>query len=98
MTPDLVLSELIKVPSLTEICLRHDLGYAYGDPGNEKERNEIDRKFQNELLSAGTSEFVAKTMYNAVRTGGKEEFCLSFSWAFSRVEPCKPGFGLKLKK
>ena len=98
MTPDAVLSELIKVPSLTEICLRHDLGYAYGDPGNEEERIQVDRKFQNELLSAGASEFVVKAMYDAVRAGGKEELCLSFSWGFARVASCKPGFGLKLKE
>jgi len=98
MTPDAVLSELIKVPSLTEICLRHDLGYAYGDPGNEKERIKVDRKFQNELLSDGASEFAAKAMYDAVRIGGKEEFCFSFSWGYARVEPCKPGVGLKLKE
>ncbi|MHC4459209.1 MAG: hypothetical protein ACYS0I_19375 [Planctomycetota bacterium] len=98
MTPDAIISELIKVPSLTEICLRHDLGYAYGDPGNEKERIKVDRKFQNELLSAGASEFAAKAMFDAVRVGGKEELCLSFSWGFARVEPCKLGFGLKLKE
>jgi hypothetical protein len=50
MTPDGVLSEVIKVPSLTEICLRHDLGYAYGEPGNQDERLIVDKKFQNELL------------------------------------------------
>ncbi len=98
MTPDAVLSEIIKVPSLTEICLRHDLGYAYGDPGNEKERKQVDRKFQNELLSAGASEFAAKTMFEAVRIGGEEELCLPFSWSFARVEPCLLCSGLKLKK
>ena len=97
MTPDEVLKEIIKVPSLTEICLRHDLGYAYGDPGNEKERIIVDKKFQNELLSAGASEFAAKAMFNAVRTGGKEELCLSFSWSFARVEPCEPGFGKEIE-
>ena len=98
MTPDVVLSELINVPSLTEICLRHDLGYAYGDPGNEKERIKVDRKFKNELLKAGASEFAAKVMFDAVRVGGREELCLSFSWGFARVEPCDIGFGLKLKE
>jgi hypothetical protein len=98
MTPDAVLAEIIEVPSLTEICLRHDLGYAYGEPGNEKERLEVDKKFQNELLRAGASEFAAKAMFDAVRAGGKEEFCFSFSWSFARVEPCEPGFGLKIKK
>jgi hypothetical protein len=98
MTPEKVLSELINVPSLTEICLRHDLGYAYGNPGNEKERLQVDRNFQNELLSAGANEYAAKAMFEAVRIGGKEELCLSFSWGFARVAPCEPGVGLKLKE
>ena len=59
MTPTEALTEIIKVPSLTEICLRHDLGYAYGDPGNKEERLIVDREFQNELLNAGASEFAA---------------------------------------
>jgi hypothetical protein len=98
MTPDKILSELIKVPTLTEICLKHDLGYAYGDPGNQKERKTVDIRFQNELLSAGASEFAAKVMFDAVRLGGKEEHCLPFSWSFARVEPCKRGYGLKIEK
>lgn len=98
MTPTEVLSEIINVPSLTEICLRHDLGYAYGDPGNAEERIEVDRRFKLELLNAGASEFVAETMFKAVRDGGKEAFCLSFSWSFARVEPCKLGFGIRLEK
>jgi len=97
MTPTEVLSELIKVPSLTEICLRHDLGYAYGDPGNKEERLIVDKKFQNELLGGGASEFAAKAMFNAVRVGGKEKLCLPFSWSFARVAPCKLGVGLILK-
>ncbi len=98
MTPDAVVSELIKVPSLVEICLRHDLGYAYGDPGNEEERIRVDKKFQNGLLDGGASEFAAKAMFNAVRVGGKEELCLPFSWGFARVVPCKLGVGLILKQ
>ncbi len=98
MTPTEVLSELIKVPSLTEICLRHDLGYAYGDPGNEEERMLVDKKFQNGLLAGGASEFAAKTMFDAVRAGGKEKLCLPFSWGFARVAPCKLGVGLILKQ
>ena len=97
MTPTEVVSDLIKVPSLTEICLRHDLGYAYGDPGNEEERIIVDKKFQNELRDGGASEFVAKSMFNAVRVGGKEKLCLPFSWSFARVASCKRGVGLILK-
>ena len=98
MTPTEVVSDLIKVPSLTEICLRHDLGYAYGDPGNEEERLIVDKKFQNELLDGGASEFAAKAMFDAVRVGGKEKLCLPFSWSFARVASCKPGVGLILKQ
>lgn len=98
MTPTEVLSELIKIPPLMEICLKHDLGYAYGDPGNKEERLIVDKKFQNQLLDGGASEFVAKAMFNAVRLGGKEELCLPFSWRFARVAPCKLGVGLILKQ
>ena len=98
MTPTEVLREIIKVPSLTEICLRHDLGYAYGEPGNEEERIIVDKKFQNELLDGGASKFAAKTMFDAVRVGGKEKLCLPFSWSFARVASCKPGVGLILKR
>ena len=98
MTPTEVVSDLIKVPSLTEICLRHDLGYAYGNPGNEEERLLVDKKFQNELLDGGASEFAAKAMFYAVRVGGKEELCLPFSWSFARMYPCKLGVGLILKQ
>ena len=98
MTPTEVLSELIKVPTLVEICLRHDLGYAYGDPGNEEERIIVDKKFQNELRDGGASEFVAKAMFNAVQVGGKEKLCLPFSWGFARVASCKPGVGLILNQ
>ena len=68
--------------TLLSICLRHDLGYAYGDPGNKEERLIVDRKFQIDLLDGGASEFAAKAMFDAVRFGGKEEFCLPFSWCF----------------
>ncbi|MBT8366551.1 MAG: hypothetical protein KJP23_17810 [Deltaproteobacteria bacterium] len=78
----------------------------YMPPGEEagehdkkvEERLIVDRKFQNELLDGGASEFAAKTMYNAVRVGGKEELCLPFSWSFARVASCKPGVGLILKQ
>ena len=98
MTPTDVVSDLLKVPSLKEICLRHDLGYAYGDPGNEEERIIVDKKFKNELRDGSASEFAAKAMFNAVRVGGKEKLCLPFSWGFARVASCKPGVGLILKQ
>lgn len=95
MTPDKVLSEIINVPALTEICLRHDLGYAYGMPGDKMERKSVDKRFKNELISDGASKFAANTMFEAVRIGGGEELCLPFSWGFARTEPCKPGVGFQ---
>ena len=95
MTPDKVLSEIINVPALTEICLRHDLGYAYGKPGDKLERAAVDRRFKNELLIGGASEFAANTMFDAVRMGGGEKLCLPFSWGFARTEPCMPGVGFQ---
>lgn len=32
-----------------ECCLAHDLSYSYGDPGNEKERKIVDKRFKNDL-------------------------------------------------
>ena len=83
MMPDALLSKLIDVPSLTEICLRHDLEYAYGDPGNEGDRLSADRRFRDELLDGGAGKLTAATMYSMVRVFGKEECRFSFSWAFA---------------
>ena len=98
LTPTEVLSEIIKVPTLIQICLRHDLGYAYGDPGNAEERMLVDKIFKDELIDAGAREFAAKSMYNAVRAGGKEKLCLPFSWGYARVASCKRGVGFNLKQ
>jgi len=38
MIPDDIFSRVFEIPSLTEISLRHDLKYAYGDPDNEEEK------------------------------------------------------------
>ena len=89
MTPTIALGNLINVPSLTEICLKHDLAYAYGDPGNSKERKQVDQKFYQNLTEAGASEFAAKALYYSVRNGGHENLCLSFSWAFANDKRCQ---------
>ncbi|RJQ72297.1 MAG: hypothetical protein C4519_18595 [Desulfobacteraceae bacterium] len=66
-------------------CLPHDLCYAYGEPGNDIERQRVDLNFYNDLVSkAGMRKFLASAFLEAVRIGGKEEFGLSFSWAFAR--------------
>jgi hypothetical protein len=68
-----------------ECCLPHDLGYAYGEPGNRLERKQVDLKFQSDLVTkAGMKEWMASAMYEGVRVGGPEVFGLSFSWAFAQ--------------
>ena len=65
-------------------CLPHDLGYAYGEPGNDIERERVDLKFYSDLVTkAGMKKWMAAAFRAAVRIGGAEEFGLSFSWAFA---------------
>ncbi len=65
-------------------CLPHDLCYAYGDPGNDPEKKRVDAKFYSDLVTkAGMKKWLASAFLTAVRVGGKEEFGISFSWAFA---------------
>jgi len=66
-------------------CLPHDLCYAYGDPGNDAERERVDKQFCADLIAkAKMIPCIANTFMMAVRYGGAEEFGLSFSWGFAR--------------
>jgi hypothetical protein len=65
-------------------CLPHDLAYAYGDPGNQNEKQIVDEKFFRDLKEkAGMKEWIATVFRRAVEIGGAEIFGLSFSWAFA---------------
>jgi hypothetical protein len=65
-------------------CLPHDLGYGYGELGNEDERKEVDTRFYNDLISkAGMDEWRAAAFYAGVRVGGHQIFGQSFSWGFA---------------
>jgi len=67
-----------------QCCLPHDLRYAYGELGNEEEREEADEAFYSDLVAkAGMEEWRASTFLIAVRVGGVEKFGLSFSWGFA---------------
>src|SRR5262245_66296451 len=70
MTPDALVSKLAGVPHLTEIALRHDLKYAYGEPGNDTERLHADNEFKAELVADGCNPAIADLMFHAVRLGG----------------------------
>ena len=83
MLPDKLVSALTHIPTLTEICLRHDLRYAYGEPGNVEERLRADFLLGLELLDGGASALVAKAFFDGVRLGGGE-LGFSFSWGFAQ--------------
>jgi len=83
MLPDKMISALINVDTLTEICLRHDLRYAYGERGNDEERLRADYILGLELLDGSASAAVSKAFFDGVRLGGGE-LGFSFSWGFAR--------------
>ena len=65
-------------------CLPHDLCYAYGETGNEIEREQVDKNFHHDLVTkAGMRKWVASVFLSSVRIGGAEELGSSFSWGFA---------------
>jgi hypothetical protein len=83
LLPDKLVSALTHIATLTEICLRHDLRYAYGEPGNVEERLRADYLLGLELLDGGSSALVSKAFFDGVRLGGGE-LGFSFSWGFAQ--------------
>ena len=68
-------------------CLPHDIGYAYGDPGNKNERKSVDYLFFHNLIHlAGMKPWLASVFMNAVKLGGVEKLGLPFSWGFANVK------------
>jgi hypothetical protein len=68
-------------------CLPHDLGYAYGTPGDHNEKQMVDDKFFGDLKEkAGMKEWIAAVFRKAVEIGGAEMLGLSFSWAFANKQ------------
>ena len=84
MLPDDQVAELFHIPHLIEIALKHDLKYAYGEPGNDNERLRADQDFRQDLLADGTNPVVAEAMFQSVRLGGSGVIKTSFSWGFAR--------------
>lgn len=74
-----------------QCCLPHDLRYAYGELGNEQEREEADEAFYSDLVvKAGMIEWCASAFLIAVNLGGVEKFGLSFSWGFAHRREASP--------
>jgi hypothetical protein len=84
LLPDDLVAQFFHIPHLTEISLKHDLKYAYGEPGNDAERLRADEDFKQDLLDDGTNRPVADAMFKSVRLGGSGRIKTSFSWGFAR--------------
>ena len=78
--PDVLFSKAFNIPHLTEIALRHDLKYAYGEKDNHDEKLEADWDFRSELLKDGCDKVIARIMFKAVRINFTK---LPFAWGFA---------------
>jgi len=86
MTPDQLVACLAHVPHLTEIALRHDLKYAYGEPGKTEAKSRADEEFKQELMQDNAPPLVAKAMFRAVHEFADGWIKTSFAWGFARNE------------
>lgn len=74
MLPDWIFSRVFRIPNLTEISLRHDLKYVYGEAGNATEKLKADLEFRLEVLDDGASPLLAKLMFAFVDIFGIGSF------------------------
>ena len=86
MVPDEIFSYIFKLPGLVLLALKHDLKYAYGEPGNTREKLRADLEFELDVLNDGASVELTKMMFTFVDVGGKEWLKTDFSWAYAQVE------------
>lgn len=84
MIPDALFSKIFCIPSLTEIALKHDLKYAYGEIGNKEEKSKADKAFKEELINDGSWPKIAHLMFMAVDIFGDGPVKTRFSWGFAR--------------
>ena len=84
MVPDELFSKFLNIPDILEVALKHDLKYAYGEPGNRAEKLRADLEFEIDLLNDGASPEIARIMFAAVDIGGSEILNTSYSWAFAQ--------------
>lgn len=88
MVPDRALAALTQdsglwVKVIYNACFPHDLGYAYGQIGDKAGQKHNDMQFYFNLLACGVGKNIARIMLRAVRLGGAEWLCMSFSWGFA---------------
>lgn len=65
-------------------ALPHDLCYAYGKLGDDKEKENVDLEFRYNLIHrCGLSKFWSFIFYSAVKVGGVQILNTSFTWGFA---------------
>ncbi len=75
---------------LIECCLRHDLKYGYGIPGDEEERDHGDRDLTRDFVAiAKMKPWLSVVFYEAVQIGGCEEFGQTWSYGFAMKKVTK---------
>lgn len=68
-------------------CLIHDLEHAYGESGNEEEREASNKEFRENLIDlAKFSEQKAWAFYKAVVIGGSDKLNTTWKWGFANKE------------
>ena len=70
------------MPNLTRISLKHDLKYAYGEPGDSKRRVLADLDFYSDLVIDGCCPEMAHVIFSAIRVFGEDDPL--FGWGFAR--------------
>ena len=83
MAPDCLISILVGSPNITKFALKHDLKYAYGDPGNIVEKRDADQELWREIVADGGRKWAAGLLLCAVEVFGREEYGFDFSWCFA---------------
>lgn len=66
-----------------KIALPHDIDYAYGNPGDEKEKKISDTNFEKRLVKHGCPKWKARVAKRIVDILGREELMQKFSWGFA---------------
>jgi len=86
VTWDAGFAALWNVPNITEIALRHDLKYAYGEigPGEDQERKRADQELMNEVIQDGGNQTLALAMFGSVQLFGGSKGKQLWSWGFAR--------------
>lgn len=83
---DALIGQLLGIPNIIEIALKHDLQYAYGVLNDRYARKAADMRLKQDILDDGGAELVAQSAYFSVRLGGDVPNT-GYQWGFARLSP-----------